>query len=87
LQVKGKAIGTKTQAVKVGQAIRIQMKKALKILKLLFVVFGILLFGCNQPRSKNMSLRNNKSVDTANNGIPKKKSMKAMKNLKLAAPM
>lgn len=43
----------------------------MKILKLTFIVFGLLIFGCNQPRSKNTSATNKKSTDTTNNRIPK----------------
>ena len=42
----------------------------MKILKLIFIVFGLLLFGCNQPRSKNTLATDKKSADTTNNRIP-----------------
>ncbi|WP_100208580.1 hypothetical protein [Flavobacterium frigoris] len=43
----------------------------MKILKLIFIVFGLLLFGCNQPRNKNTSATDKKSADTTNNRMPK----------------
>ena len=42
----------------------------MKILKLIFIVFGLSLFGCNQPRSKNTLATDKKSADTTNNRIP-----------------
>jgi hypothetical protein len=55
----------------VGQPSRKRTKIEMKILKLIFIVFGLLLFGCNQPRSKNTSATDKKSADTTNNRIPK----------------
>jgi hypothetical protein len=43
----------------------------MKHIKLTFIVLGLLLFGCNQPRSENTSATNKKSADTSNNRIPK----------------
>ena len=54
-----------------GQSSRKRPEIEMKILKLIFIVFGLLLFGCNHPRSKNTSATDKKSADTTNNRIPK----------------
>ena len=53
----------------------------MKILKLVFIVFGLLLFGCKQSRSKNTSLTDEKLSNTTNNRIPKQE--KPEDNVKL----
>lgn len=42
----------------------------MKYIKLTFIVFGLLLWGCNQTESQKQSATNEKPVDTTDNSIP-----------------
>lgn len=53
------------------QQLRQRTEKEMKIFKLIFIVFGLLLFGCKQSRSKNMLATDKKSAVTTNKRIPK----------------
>lgn len=42
----------------------------MKYIKLTFIAFGLLLFGCNQTDTKKQPAKNEKHIDTAHNSIP-----------------